>query len=101
MAKTTIMDDLFALGAKLPWKLSIGFTIALHQLSLIDPPVSTGLHDLSKVVLIQAARMFGLIGQYVVPGALLFGALAGFIQRRRGKDLLIADPHQSLPLLTP
>ncbi|AKH68794.1 topoisomerase-like C4 zinc finger-containing protein [Spongiibacter sp. IMCC21906] len=92
MAKTTIMDDLFALGAKLPWKLSIvlaiGFAIALHQLSLIDPPVSTGLHDLSKVMFIQIARVIGLIGQYIVPGVLLFGALAGFMQRRRGKDLL-------------
>lgn len=92
MAKSTIMDDLFSLGAKLPWKLSvilaIGFGIALHQLSIIDQPVTTGLHDLSKVVFIQAARVFGLIGQYVVPAALLFGAAAGFMQRRRGKDLL-------------
>ena len=42
MAKGTIMDDLFALGAKLPWKLSlvlaIGSAIGLHQLSLIEPP---------------------------------------------------------------
>ncbi|MBU0537536.1 MAG: restriction endonuclease [Gammaproteobacteria bacterium] len=92
MAKSTIMDDLFSLGAKLPWKLSvalaIGFGIALHELSGIDQPVSTGLHDLSNVVFIQAARVFGLIGQYVVPAALLFGAAAGFMQRRRGTDLL-------------
>lgn len=99
MAKSTIMDDLFTLGAKLPWKLSlvlaIGSAIALHQLSLIDPPVSTGLQDLSKVVFVQAARVFGLFGQYLVPAALLFGALAGFMQRRRGKDLLAQTRSQS------
>lgn len=98
MAKSTIMDDLFTLGAKLPWKLSlvlaIGSAIALHQLSLIDPPVSTGLQDLSKVVFVQAARVFGLFGQYLVPAALLFGALAGFMQRRRGKDLLAQTRSQ-------
>ncbi|MBW2940565.1 restriction endonuclease [Zhongshania aquimaris] len=92
MAKSTIMEDLFTLGAKLPWKLSLilafGSAIALHQLSLIDPPVVTGPQDLSKVVFIQVVRFIGLVGQYLVPGALLFGALASFMQRRRGKDLL-------------
>lgn len=99
MAKSTIMDDLFTLGAKLPWKLclllAIGSAIGLHQLSLIDPPVSTGLQDLSKVVFVQAARVFGLFGQYLVPATLLFGALAGFMQRRRGKDLLTQTRSQS------
>lgn len=99
MAKSTIMDGLFALGTKLPWKLSvalaIGFGLALHQLSIIEQPVSTGLHDLSKVVFIQAARVFGQIGQYVVPAALLLGAAAGLMQRRRGKDLLTQTRAQS------
>jgi restriction system protein len=98
MAKSTIMEDLFTLGAKLPWKLSLvlafGSAIALHQLSLIDPPDSTRLHDLSKVVFVQAARVFGMFGQYLVPAALLFGALASFIQRRRGKDLLAQTKTQ-------
>ncbi len=106
MAKATIMDDLFALGAKLPWKLSlvlaIGSAIGLHQLSLIAPPASSGLQGLSKVVFVQAARVFGLFGQYLVPAALLFGALGGFMQRRRGKDLLAQARSQSngLPALS-
>jgi restriction system protein len=104
MAKSTIMDDLFALGAKLPWKLSIvlaiGSAIALHQLSLIDPPAVTGPQDLSNVVFIQVGRFIGLVGQYLVPAALLFGALAGCMQRRRGKNLLAQTRSQSNGLST-
>ena len=92
MAKSTIMDDLLSLGKKLPWKLSvalaIGSGLALHQLSAIDQPTSTGIHDLSKVVFIQVVRIFALFGQYLIPAALLFGAVAGFMQRLRGKELL-------------
>jgi restriction system protein len=99
MAKKTIMDDLLALGGKLPWKLSvalaIGSGIALHQLSAIDQPTSTGIHDLSNVVFIQVIRVFGLVGQYVIPAALLLGAIAGFLQRQRGKQLLTQTRMQS------
>lgn len=104
MAKSTIMDDLFSLGAKLPWKLSValavGFGFGLHQLSMIDPPVSGGIQDLSKVVFVQVVRVLGLIGQYVIPAALLFGAIAGFMQRQKGNDLLTQTRAQSDGLST-
>jgi hypothetical protein len=92
MAKSTIVDDLFALSAKPPWKPSItlatGFVLALHQLSVIGQPVATGLQDLFKAVFTSGASALGLIDQYVVSAALLFGAAAGFMQRRRRVDLL-------------
>lgn len=99
MAKSTVMDDLFALGAKLPWQLSmalaIGFGLALHQLSLIEVPIVTGPQDLSKVVFAQVARIVGLVGQYLVPLALLLGALVGVVKRRRGQALLTQTRAQS------
>lgn len=92
MAKRTIMDDLLSLGARLPWKLcvalAIGSGIALHAISLIDPPVSQGLEDISSVVFIHAARTLGLFGQFLIPTALLFGAVGGYVQKRRGDSLL-------------
>lgn len=98
MAKHTIMDDLFSLGARLPWKLSValavGSGIALHAISLIDPPVSNSLEDMSSVVFIQVARTLGLFGQFTIPAVLVFGAAGSYLQKRRG-DVLLSESSRT------
>jgi hypothetical protein len=86
------VDDLFTLGANTPRKLSITFAIsfalALHQLSAIGQPVANGLQDLFKAVFTPGASVLALLDQYMVSAALLLGAAARFMERRRGVDLL-------------
>jgi hypothetical protein len=86
MARSTIVDDLFTLGANTPRKLSItlaiSFALALHQLSAIGQPVANGLQDLFKAVFTPGASVLALLDQYMVSAALLLGAAARFMERQ-------------------
>lgn len=72
------------IGSKHSWKTAVAAAVIsfllLHALAGID--VATGTQDIGPMAARQIFRMVGLIGQIVVPIALLIGALSKFVKQR-------------------
>jgi len=89
--RSSILDDLCAVGARLPWQTTIGLAILsfllLHiaavYLAVAPPPKS--ISDLSTVVQRGWFHTIATIFQFVVPAALLIGAAASFAKRYQAR----------------
>jgi len=89
--RSSILDDLFAVGARLPWQATIGLAllsffllhIATAYLAVAPPPKS--ISDLSAVVQRGWLHTIASIFQFVGPAALLIGAAAAFVKRYQAR----------------
>lgn len=92
--KDSAFDDLFAIAAMLPWKVSIALAvvcfIVLHWFASQDPVTATATKEIGSVAVRQMFRMAAMVGQVIVPIILLGGAAAGFFARRRRGELVTA-----------
>ena len=78
--RSSALDDLFAVGARLPWKVSFALAIlsffilhfAAARLAVTAPPKS--MPDLAAVVQLAWLRPIVTIFQFVLPAALVTGA---------------------------
>ncbi|MCH9663125.1 MAG: restriction endonuclease, partial [Gammaproteobacteria bacterium] len=89
--KESLLDSLMAAGAAMPWWLSLILAAVayflLHQVATMDVPKASGLQDLGASAASQFYRTLATFAQYLVPCALLVGAVAAFIRRRRDVKL--------------
>lgn len=97
--KSSLIDDLLAIGAALPWK--VGAVLALvsflgfHYLTVKfgQPVAVTTIEGLGRSASHQLFAMFGMILQYVVPICLLIGSVVSYFRQRKHQALLkgVAD----------
>ena len=87
-----VLEDLLEIGSKIPWQAAVGAALVsfllLHALAGLDVGTPTDTKDFGSTVARQMCRMVGVIGQFVVPFALLAGAFVGFLKRRRRTELV-------------
>jgi restriction system protein len=106
--KDSAFDDLFAIAAMLPWKVSIALAvvcfIVLHWFASQDPVTAMSTKEIGSVAVRQMFRMAAMVGQVIVPLILLGGAAAGFFAQRRRAALVTAvassDSASSLSEMT-
>jgi restriction system protein len=90
--KDSVFDDLYAIAAMLPWKVSVALAvvcfIVLHWFASQDPVTATSTKEIGSVAVRQMFRMAAMIGQVIVPIILLGGAAASFFAQRRRAELV-------------
>lgn len=90
--RSGVLDDLFVIAAKLPWKASLGLAVAsfliLHAISAPEPAAAT---STSEIGVFAAKTMFhtlAAIGQFVLPLVFAGGAAAAFFAQRKREGLV-------------
>lgn len=102
--KNSLLQDLYAISERLPWKLSvalaIGCFLVLHAVASQEPATATSTKDIGTFALRHLFRMAAVIGQVIVPMILLAGAAAGFLAQRRRSELVasVATSDSSITL---
>jgi restriction system protein len=88
------LDDLMIIGSKLPWRVAVFSAVVafvgLHVVAVqtSSPATGTTLADLGGVVQHTFIHVTAAFLQYIVPIALLLGALGGFVVQSRARSLL-------------
>lgn len=112
--KQGLLEDLFEIGAKLPWKvgvvLAIGAFILFHILASLPliPIAASNMQSIGQNVGASMTRQLlvsiSSILQYIVPLALLFGSGVSFFRQSRNKrlhDEILNNPtHDALENVT-
>jgi hypothetical protein len=84
--KNSVLQDLYAIAQRLPWKVSaalaIGCFLVLHTIASQEPATATSTKDIGTVALRHLFRMAAVIGQVIVPIILIAGEAAGFLAQR-------------------
>ena len=98
--RNTLIEDVVALAAALPWWVSVGFAVVsfmfLASLAKGEATAAVQGSGLATPILLAAVRGFATIGQWLVPGAFLAGAVVSQFRRVRAARLLdCADDAQS------
>lgn len=91
--KSSLVDDLFAIGAALPWK--VGLLLALlsflgfHYIAVKfgQPLAVTTIEGLGRSASHQLFATFGTIFQYLFPICLLIGSLASYLRQIKHRAL--------------
>jgi predicted RNA-binding Zn-ribbon protein involved in translation (DUF1610 family) len=90
--RTSLIEDIVDLSAKLPWQASIVIAIVaygvLHYIAIQAPPVVDpgALRGTGSGIARGVWSMIAGILQYLIPVAMLVGAGISFIRRRKVKD---------------
>jgi hypothetical protein len=90
--KSSTFEDLVHLAAKIPWWASVilaGITFGgLHYLSgkTPDPHAVKSLNDLAPLIQASYVQTLANFLQYIIPSALLLGAVLGFIGKPAAND---------------
>ena len=93
VARRSVITDLMELSSRLPWLLALGLALGsyfgLHWLALrfATPVAPQGLSDLATVYTHTLIAALTSVFQYIVPLALVAGAIMSLVQRRRGAIL--------------
>lgn len=99
--KDSVLADLFAIAAKLPWQVSVACAvlsfIALHWIASQEPVTATSTGDIGSAVLRQIVRIAAVLGQAIVPMIFLAGAFAGVVAQRRRSELVTAVAASDSP----
>lgn len=87
-----VFDDIVAIAAMLPWWAGVGLALAayfvLHHFAVLPAmPAPRTVADMTGTVQHTLVTTFCGILQYVVPGALLLGALVSALKARKAKQL--------------
>lgn len=85
------LDDIVEIATKLPWWAGVllalmAFTV-LHSVAAMDVTAPKGMQGLGDFAVKQFVRTLAVIGQYVVPLALLVGAATSAYGRRKRRGL--------------
>ena len=90
-SRSSAFEDLIELAAMLPWWLALGLApvayFLIHPYAVMDVPPPTGLGQMGKMAGGQLLKTFAFMGQYIVPAAFLFGALASILGQRKRSHL--------------
>ena len=90
--RSGVFEDLMEIASRLPWQASLAAAavsfVLLHAVAGIDVGTAATTADVGSVASRQMFRMVGLLGQFIVPPAFLFGALVGFVKRRHRSELV-------------
>lgn len=85
--RTSAFDDLAEIGSRFPWWLAVALAVisyfALHVYAVRDIPVPQGLQGMGVMVSAQLWKTVAMFGQYVVPAALILGAVLSVVRRRK------------------
>jgi len=91
--KQGVFEDLIDLAAMLPWwagvLLALVAYFVIHPFAVEPVPITGSVQDIGQMATGQLVRTFALVGQYVVPGAFLVGALVSAIKQTKKKRLLV------------
>ncbi|MFZ5958065.1 restriction endonuclease [Pseudomonas knackmussii] len=99
--KTTPIEDLIELAALLPWWLGLILALAayllLHSYATSSAPVVTNPQQFADQASGMVFRGFATAFQYIVPFALVMGAVASFFGRLKRKKLVadVANARES------
>src|SRR5690554_2979808 len=93
--KVSPFEDLMSIAAALPWWLSVVLAVAsfvvLRWVALnVVVPAPSGLENMGDVFTRQITRTVASFAQFIVPIALLAGALVSGVRQVRGGRLLAA-----------
>ncbi|HEY0286985.1 MAG TPA: restriction endonuclease [Pseudomonas sp.] len=90
--KTSLINDLFFIAAKLPWWISLVLAIAsalyLHSIASAPLPTTVDVRNFGSVLAGGAFRGMATFGQFLVPIIFLGGALASLLARHKRRNLL-------------
>jgi restriction system protein len=105
--RTGLVEDVMELAVRLPWGVSVALAltvyIALHVLASAAPAHPANISELGTFAGRQLLSTIAGFLQYILPLALLVGAVASFARRRRNGILLadsVADPAGSVNTLS-
>jgi restriction system protein len=105
--RTNLMDDLMEIGSRLPWGAAVTLAavvfVTLHILAGTVPAAPHSPNGLGQFAGRQFLVTIASIFQYVIPFALLIGAITSFLRRRRNFKLLADasnDPVRSINSLS-
>jgi restriction system protein len=89
--RNSSVEDVIELGAALPWwaalALAAGAYAGLHLLASRPVAAPSGLGQMGDLMVAQMLQTVASIGQYVLPGALVVGALLSLMRRRKRAQL--------------
>lgn len=99
--KTSPLEDLIELAAMLPWWLGLALALVayllLHSYATSPVPLAQDLHQFGEQAGGMVFRGFAMAFQYIVPFALVMGAVASFFGRLKRKKLVadVANARES------
>ena len=99
--KTSPFEDLISLAALLPWWASLLIALVswffLHGVATSTPPAMTHANQFSEAMTGTVLRSFAMVGQYLIPLALVFGAIGSIAGRAKRKKLIkdVAAGHSA------
>lgn len=86
-----IFDDLVEIAALLPWWLSLILAavlyVVIHHFAIVSVPIQTDPKQMGEMLVGQMTKTLALFGQYIVPLAFIFGAIASMVGRRKRANL--------------
>ena len=92
--KTGVLEDLFEIAAMLPWWVGLILAVVtywtLHHYAAAEVSTSVAQGQLGQFVTGQFTKTLASVGQYLIPGALVVGAAASFLGRRK-RAALVTD----------
>lgn len=91
--KNSTFDDLVEIAALLPWWLSFILAavlyVAIHHFAIVAVPYPADPKHMSEMITGQLIHMLALLGQYIIPLAFVFGAIASVVGRRKRAKLYL------------
>lgn len=89
-----LVDDLVEIASKFPWWVSVVLAIvayfALHPFATMGVAVTADAKNIGAVFSTNIFRMLAIIGQYLLPAALLIGAAVSVLGQRKRNALHVS-----------
>jgi restriction system protein len=99
--KQSAFEDFIELAALMPWwagvLLAIVAYLVIHPFAIAPLPDATAPGELGHAVVSQLYRTIAAIGQYIIPAALLIGAVISVVGRVKRERLLEATAAVASP----
>ncbi|WP_432258848.1 restriction endonuclease [Cupriavidus sp. TMH.W2] len=90
--QSSVFEDLYGIAAALPWWVGVALAIfayvVLHSYAMAEAQATAVPGRMGQMVVSQVVKALSTYGQYIVPLALLAGALASWLGRRKRQGLV-------------
>jgi restriction system protein len=96
-----VIDDLFVIAAKLPWKVSAGLAVVsflvFHGLAGVEIDAATSTKDIGASAAKTMFQTVAKLAQFIVPLVFVGGAIASFMAKARRTELVDSIAASNAP----